>query len=384
MRPVKKLVVIGNPTGRRAELLDAAVRRRGDVAMRVVPWTELLAGRADLRGLVRGGDVVRIDSPGKDIDAERALLRYARPGDAAWSRTIDALPDERGRVWWPAFWYAGLCRALDLIAAQLAACPPHRATADPEDIARMFDKTAALAHLRAAGVPVPQAIGRISGFDELILRMREREWSRAFVKLVHGSSASGAIALRTSRDGKMQAYTTAELDRVGEDGAPRIYNTRRVRTLTSLRDVAAVVDAIAAHAAHAERWIPKAGIDGRTFDARVLVIAGRARHVVVRLSRTPMTNLHLLNDRQDESRVRARCGEAAWNAMMSSCERAAAAFPQSLHAGVDLLIAPDFKRHAVLEMNAFGDLLPGATHEGEDPYDAELAATFGAARAEVA
>jgi hypothetical protein len=57
--------------------------------------------------------------------------------------------------------------------------------------------------------------------------------------------------------------------------------------------------------------MPKAGIDGRTFDLRVLVIAGRARHAVARLSRGPMTNLHLLNERGDPARV-ARIA-ASWD-----------------------------------------------------------------------
>jgi hypothetical protein len=33
--------------------------------------------------------------------------------------------------------------------------------------------------------------------------------------------------------------------------------------------------------------------------------------------------------------------------------------PPPARSGVDLLVRPDFKRHAVLELNAFGDLLPG-------------------------
>ncbi len=48
--------------------------------------------------------------------------------------------------------------------------------------------------------------------------------------------------------------------------------------------------------------------------------------------------------------------------------------PESLYAGVDVVISPGFRRHAVLEINAFGDLLPGVLFEGLDTYTAELAA----------
>jgi hypothetical protein len=35
---------------------------------------------------------------------------------------------------------------------------------------------------------------------------------------------------------------------------------------------------------------------------------------------------------------------------------------------------PDLRRPVVLEMNAFGDLLPNVLHNGLDTYSAELAA----------
>jgi hypothetical protein len=71
-------------------------------------------------------------------------------------------------------------------------------------------------------------------------------------------------------------------------------------------------------------------------------------------------------------------GEEAWSAALRTCERAAAVFPGSLHAGVDLLIAPDFRRHFVLEANAFGDLLPDVMSEGMDTYEAEVRAVVAA------
>ena len=51
-------------------------------------------------------------------------------------------------------------------------------------------------------------------------------------------------------------------------------------------------------------------------------------------------------------------------------------FPGSLHGGLDLLIAPDFRRHALLEVNAFGDLLPDLLWEGEDTYTAQVRAAL--------
>jgi hypothetical protein len=92
------------------------------------------------------------------------------------------------------------------------------------------------------------------------------------------------------------------------------------------------------------------------------------------MSRSPFTNLHLGNKRGDLSAIIARLGEPAWRAALRTCERAAAVFPGSLHVDVDLLVVPEWKRHPVLEANAFGDLLPGVLCNGMDTYVAEVRA----------
>ena len=123
--------------------------------------------------------------------------------------------------------------------------------------------------------------------------------------------------------------------------------------------------------------MPKASFEGQTFDLRVLVIAGEVRHVVPRLSRQPMTNLHLLNQRGDVERLREHVPAESWEAVLETCRRAAALFPGCLHVGIDLLLTPSLRRHALLEANAFGDLLPGVLWNGLGTHDAELAALAG-------
>src|SRR5690606_32550366 len=108
----------------------------------------------------------------------------------------------------------------------------------------------------------------------------------------------------------------------------------------------------------------------------ILVVAGRATHVVVRAAKSPMTNLHLGNARGDLAALRDRMGEAAWRSAMRTAEAAAACFPRTLHAGVDLLLSPGWRSSAVCEVNAFGDLLPGVLHEGRDSYAEQLDAVF--------
>ena len=325
--------------------------------------------------VVRPGTVVRIESPDKDFEAERAIL--AAGADVAdedgferiTRQAAEQLSFERGRILPSRQWYLGFCETLRRIEEQLAGCPGHRLMNAPADIAAMFDKRHCHQRLSQAGIPVPRGLGPVRSFDELVECMRQAGCYRVFVKLAHGSSASGVVACQS--DGQRhQATTTVEM--VRERGELRLYNSRRIHVYREHREIADLIDALCRHRVHVEQWLPKAGFDNRTFDLRVVVIGAEARHVVVRMSRSPMTNLHLLNARGDMEAILARMGSTAWDAARRTCERVMDCFAGSLYAGIDLLVASGYRRHAVLEVNAFGDLLPGILYDGLDTYAAEV------------
>ena len=85
-----------------------------------------------------------------------------------------------------------------------------------------------------------------------------------------------------------------------------------------------------------------------------------------------MTNLHLGSDRLPIEALSSKITPEHWAQMMETCERAAQCFPQSLYCGIDLLIAPNFQDHYILEMNTFGDLLQNVFWQGKSTYELEL------------
>ncbi|EXG80905.1 STM4014 family protein [Cryptosporangium arvum] len=355
------IALVGNPGSRRATMFTAAARAAGH-DVEVLPWRAVAGGPVTFPS----GALVRIDSPGEDAEVDRRLRGAAQPA-------------QFGEIVGGAAWYRGFRAALERVVAAAGASGA-RLLHDPGDIAVMFDKRLAHARLAAAAVPVPQALppaapaaaeftgAGIGGYEELRAGMRAAGWARVFVKPAHGSSASGVVALHAG-DRRALAVTSVELtDRA-------LFNSLRVRRYTSEREVAAIVDRLAPDGLHVERWFPKASLDGRVFDLRVLVVDGVPGHVVVRTSRTPMTNLHLGNARGDVRAVRARIGAEAYESALATCVRAAAGFPGSPHVGVDLMIGVDRRTHAVAEVNAFGDLLPGVLDaHGRTTYEAQLEA----------
>ncbi|WP_372454963.1 STM4014 family protein [Streptomyces buecherae] len=371
--------------GRRVALFTAAARAAGLAAPRVVDWSRVLRAGA----VFAPGETVRIDSPGEDVAVEGALRGV----------------DDPTRVEGTARWYARFTSATAEVA-DAARAAGARLLDDPGELAVLFDKRRCHGVLRAAGVPVPPSptsrapatpprvrstsAGGAGAVESAGPCAPVRDWDdvrallagtgglrRAFVKLAHGSSASGVLAVEWAGPGRVSARTSVERS---PDG--RLFNSLRVRRYATEAEVAALVDALAPDGLHVERWLPKASQRGRAADLRIVVVGGRATHAVVRTSRSPMTNLHLGGARGELAAARAATEAAgvAWGEVLGLAERAAACFPGTLCVGVDVLPGTGWRRFAVGEVNAFGDLLPrltglpGSGTEGLDTYGAQIAA----------
>ncbi len=376
--PPHDLLVIGNPGDKRVELFQAALARLDLPEARLVSYLDLIAGRAPLADLLTPDTWVRLESPGRNFEVERALLALGaeceepeRTGTYSRlsRRTIEALSFEKGLILPSRQWYLGYCRVLELIAKQVA---PAQLFNRPEDIRLMFDKRACHALLSEQGIAVPASLGPVHSYNELLAIMQQKRCSRVFVKLAHGSSASGVVAYRY-QGARHQAITTVEM--VRDVNGTRLYNSRKIQIYEQQAVIAELIDMLCAQRVQVEQWIPKAGYANKTFDVRILTIAGQACHSIARLSQSPLTNLHLLNARAHTENIRERLGETVWTRAIADCERAALLF-RSLYTGIDLLFTADMRRHAIVEMNAFGDLLPGLLHHGLDTYTAEVLALF--------
>ncbi|MEU9450875.1 STM4014 family protein [Streptomyces sp. NPDC048277] len=354
-----RFAVVGNPENRRVTLFADAVRAAGLPGPRVVAWRDVLRDGGAGFG---AGEIVRIDSPGENTEVDR-LLRGA---------------GEPTRVTGSARWYAGLVAALGTLRGGLR-------LDDPDDLAVLFDKRRCHAVLDAAGIPVPASptsgpgAAPVRGWDDVRALMREHRMPRLFVKPAHGSSASGVLAVESAGGGRIRATTSVER---AADGT--LHNSLKVRRYDREPEIAAIVDTLAPDGLHLERWLPKAAQQGRAADLRVVVVGGRATHAVVRTSRSPLTNLHLGGRRGDldAARQAVEAAGARWSDVLGVCERAAACFPRTLCVGVDLLPAVGWRRAAVGEVNAFGDLLPrltglpGSGAEGLDTYAAQVRAAL--------
>lgn len=320
--------ILGNPENRRVRDYVQTLKQLGRPEPICFAYEDLLQNPRLL-----SVDLLRIDSPGENERVARLLI--ARGGGPANPQL------EHGEIAYLREYHQGFCDFLKTL--KVPALNP------AQDIAIMFDKWACHQIFEKAGLPRPRSRPATSDL------LREPQ-GRLFLKPLHGSSASGVCALRWNGR-RRQLIAPIEV------AEGRLYNTLRVRTYHDA-NIDLILERLIPQGMIAEDWIPKLNLAGGSTDLRVLVIAGRARHTVVRQSRSPMTNLHLGNRRGSLEEVADYLPAA-----QQLAEQAAACFPGSLYAGVDILL--DVKgRPLVGEINAFGDLLPNLLHEGETAYQA--------------
>lgn len=342
------------------------------ISGRVVSHFELLAGRVQLSDLLDTDTIIRIETAGEDFPTEKELIRLgAKQAGPPTPRAIDRMGFDKGHIRYPQLWYKGWCRHLQKIrktALQTGA----RFMNDPEDIMLMFDKRAVHQLFVGNAIPVakdPSPHDPVMGFDHLVQQMQASGIFRVFVKLRYGSGAMGIVALETtSRLDRFSAKTTLEM--IWGNGKIKLYNTKKFFTYRKLHEIGAIIDFLCSQGVHVEQWIPKSYIDGGPFDIRQLVIGGTACHQTARIGRGPFTNLHLRSKRKSI--------DPSWmpNALIArvkrAAQKAAALFPGSFYAGVDILIPRGAAHPRIIEINAFGDFIKDCHYQGKDPYTLEV------------
>ncbi len=329
-------------------------------------WPERIAA------LAAEAHYIRFDSPDRDREALASVLRRgkadaARAGFAVVGDDgVDALM--RGAIGSPAQIAYGLAGFTEDVLASSRA----PASLAPTDLRASFDKTETHVRFKSAGIPVPEFYGNPSSFEDVRKLLSTQTSARAFLKVRHGSSAAGMMAI-VRRGPHWRAITTAFKSASGE-----LCATRDLQTLTNEADIGNLIDALAPLGLHLESWAPKFTLEGAGCDLRIVPQAGDP-FIRIRSSRSPMTNLHLGASRQDAAQLKGEVGETNWQAMLDTARRATQAFPSLRTAGLDLAFLSHPRQHVVFEINAFGSFVKDGPDGARTPYlqeAASLAAHF--------
>lgn len=368
------VVLIAPPESRRVTVFQSSLKKLHWPLAQVISYQEVISHPELLPSTIKQGTIVRLETSGESCDTDRLLLALGKAlSTPAIINDVTKLRLEQGEIIPSNQWYKGLSLFLEVLQQQLADCATHYLTFDVKEIMALFDKTITSQQWHQQGLTVPYAMNQpFTNLEELIALLAQHNLTQVFIKLAHGSAASGTLALRV-KGNKIKAITTIEMVRHG--GQIHCYNSAKLQQYTDWPSITLLIDELLKyHKLQLEAWIPKALWQNQRFDLRVVVIAGNACHSLMRCSDDVMTNLHLAaNQRGDIAALKTSLAEQ-WHSVMELAEQAMQSFPKSLYAGVDILLSKGLNKPYLLEANAFGDFHPNTYFQGLDTYQMELLA----------
>ncbi len=292
---------------------------------------------------------VRIESPGEDENTTSLLeelggLPLSHKKQYGECTNYDA-------------WYRGWRQLLNKIKALALNYSFHFLNA-PEDIALVFDKLALHKRLNKK-VAMPTLRGQFRTLEELLPQLHQG-YDSVFIKSRYGSSASGVIALRKTRD-KLVAYTSLKKEN------NHLFNSLRLQRYHSWQELNSIFQ-LANTEFIIEDWLPKLSFNGQSVDFRVLTIYGKAEFIVPRQSQHMITNIHLGGQKMSINHF----SKSLVDNVTQLAEKTANTLPYMMYSGIDILV--DTKQNTyLLEVNAFGDMLLDIKNkDGLNPYEAEF------------
>ncbi len=366
----KKIIIIGNPENRRVKLFQKALFQKGYSSAQVLSYESYLQ-KKDLSNILTKNSIIRIESPGENFQVTKKIIKLgAKTAGEQNQKKIKALTEDYGKIQYPKYWFLGYQKLLKKIKLEINQFKKNYPNAeisfmnDPQEIITMFDKKACHDLCKNSEIQVPKSLKKVESYLEFKEAIYQKKMKRVFIKLNTSSSASGIVAYETN--GKQeQIKTTIEVIKRGKNIF--YYNSLKVRKYTDPKLIENLLNWLINEEVHIEQWIPKYKIEDQVLDVRVMVINKKVMQKVVRLSKKPFTNLHLNNKRGLQSLL----SQKIWQKIKNCAEKTMKLFPHSLYAGLDILIARNEKIY-LLEVNAFGDLLPGILYNGMSTYEAEI------------
>lgn len=222
----------------------------------------------------------------------------------------------------------------------------------PDSIAALLDKKKCKQKLREAGLPVTEILeDKVTSGKQLMEMMEQHQIFQVFIKPTAGSGAAGVAAFRfLPVCGRMVLYTCA-LE--GKDG--HLVNTKRLRRFTSQAQIISLLDRLLGLDCVVERWYAKAEYGGFSYDLRAVMQDGQLDFLLGRLSKGPVTNLHLNNHPLPADRL--GLSDAVIREITGLCRDAMKCYPGLRSAGIDILLEKGSLRPRIIEMNGQGDLI---------------------------
>ena len=360
-------LIIGDNKGRRIKTFTDCLKNKGIYNYSVMDWTEVLKDRKELEKNIKKSNIVRIEPPEKNTDIYKLFLDIGAESGEFQKDNVNNNYNENIIIS-PKSWFKGVEHTFLVIDKLIKENKDILSMCDLKEALVMMDKSKTYEFLEGKGKNyyLPEKMPEYRNYDEFF-EENKNNFIKCFIKLRYGSGSTGVIAYSNNPKIKEEKIFTS-LNYSKENGNKTFFSTYNVKSYTDKKVIRDMVNWVVENGAHIEKWIPKLVHEKKGFDTRVFVLDKKSEYLLSRLSNSPITNLHLKNERK-ESEEFLKKNET--DIIKKASEEVMSLFSKSLYSGVDIILANNLKPY-VIDVNPFGDLFHNLTGTDKNVHYREI------------
>lgn len=370
-----KFLIIGDLSGRRVKTFIECLESMNENNYKVISWMKIIEDISIFEKNLKENTIIKFEPPEKDMEIYRELLRYGENlGEIAKEKITD-IDFSNYQVVAPRQWYEGFSKLLMNIKEIYMA---HQninifCMNDFDEMCMMMDKSKTYQKLDAGlkakekyKFKLPKKLYTPKNHEEFRQRYGDK-FESCFIKLRYGSGGTGVLAYRNNpKLNKESIHTSLNCRNV--NGEKIFYSRYKVNHYTDKIIIKELIDWVLLNGAHIEKWIPKAIHNGYAYDTRAFVLNKKSNYLISRLSKSPLTNLHLKNQRLDSQEI---FKNEEIKIVSQAAEDVMRIFDKSLYAGIDVVTTKTNIPY-IIDVNPFGDLFHNLIGTKQNVYYFEI------------
>lgn len=367
-----KFLLIGDLTGRRIKHFTDCLKAFNIHNVKVISWIEILNDLSILEKNLKENTIVKLEPPEKDMEIYREFLLKGEDKGLVSKDEINKIDFSNYPIVAPAQWYEGF----KVVLENMKKIYNHHLNKniffmnDFEDTLNMMDKSKTYdilaCNLKNSEFYLPKRLENPKDCKEF-REIYGNQFIKCFIKLRYGSGSTGILAYSNNPKIKEEKVFTS-LNVRNIDDKKVFFGNYKVNCFKEKEVIEELMNWVLYNGAHIEKWIAKSTYEGFSFDTRSFVINKKSAYLISRLSKTPITNLHLKNHREESEKI---LSPNNFKVVSRASEDVMKIFNKSMYAGIDVVTSNSYKPY-IIDVNPFGDLFHNLVGKKENIYYLEI------------
>lgn len=364
-------LIIGDSRGRRIKSFVDCVRSLDFHNITVLSWRDIIHDISLVEKYLVDNTILKIEPGEKDMEIYRQFLIKGREKNIIGIDEIKSLDFTHYPIVAPAQWYMGFSVALKQLEKVINQSDNNLFSMNHfTEVIEMMDKSRTYNILKKdvenQRYFLPEKLEHVDSYEALQDYYANKHL-KCFIKLRYGSGSTGVLAYcNNPKLCQERVYTSLNYKCI--EGKRQYFSNYKVHCYKGKEEIRNLIDWVFANGAHMEKWIPKSSYDGLAYDTRSFVINKKSHYLLSRLSKSPITNLHLRNLRRESHEILSK---EELQLIAAASEDVMKVFGNSLYAGIDVITLRNNKPY-IIDVNPFGDLYHHLLGKKENIYYYEI------------